>query len=154
MTYYALTVQQPFASLLIKGIKLYETRTWMVPSRLIGETIAIHAAKRGKMIRMVGERGLVRPDCGLPKDILERLPAFPVLGEVLGLVKVVGCLKITPELLAKISPEELAIGYWEISHYAWRLKVEKDFTDQNELVLFDTSAKGQQGLWKWNRKEE
>ena len=61
------------------------------------------------------------------------------IGEVLGLVKVVGCLKITPELIAKISSNEKAIGNWKLGHFAWQLKV----------VLFDVRATGRQGVWWW-----
>ena len=50
----ALTVWQPWASLIATGHKTVETRTWAPPQALIGERIAIHAAKttvalRGRM---------------------------------------------------------------------------------------------------------
>jgi hypothetical protein len=158
MNFYALTVQQPYASLLIEGIKHYETRTWKVPSRLIGETIAIHAAKSGKLVKVVGDSCFVRHDSGITAETLDKLMQFTLsspkiflpAGQVLGLVKVVDCLEITTELLAQISPEEKAIGYWKLGNYAWQLQVLEDFNGDDELVLFDTHAKGKQGLWKWS----
>lgn len=42
----ALTLHQPYATLIAKGIKTIETRTWPAPASLIGQRIAIHAAKK------------------------------------------------------------------------------------------------------------
>lgn len=42
----ALTIRQPWASLIALGVKTIETRSWKAPDTLIGERIAIHAAKR------------------------------------------------------------------------------------------------------------
>ena len=42
----AISLWQPWASLIACGAKPYETRSWAPPSTLIGTTIAIHAAKR------------------------------------------------------------------------------------------------------------
>lgn len=41
----ALTVRQPWASLIALGVKTIETRSWRAPKALIGERIAIHAGK-------------------------------------------------------------------------------------------------------------
>ena len=43
---YAITLHQPWASLIALGIKTVETRSWPAPDRLMGQTIAIHAGKR------------------------------------------------------------------------------------------------------------
>jgi hypothetical protein len=42
----AITLWQPWASLIAHGAKRYETRHWSPPARLIGRRIAIHAAAR------------------------------------------------------------------------------------------------------------
>lgn len=42
----ALTLWQPWASLIALGVKTIETRSWKAPDALIGQRIAIHAAKR------------------------------------------------------------------------------------------------------------
>ena len=42
----ALTLRQPFASLVADGRKLYETRAYAPPGALIGERVAIHASRR------------------------------------------------------------------------------------------------------------
>lgn len=42
----AISLWQPWASLIACGAKPYETRSWAPPQSLIGQTIAIHAAKK------------------------------------------------------------------------------------------------------------
>ena len=42
----ALTLHQPWATLIALGIKTIETRSWPPPRNLIGQTIAIHAGRR------------------------------------------------------------------------------------------------------------
>ena len=42
----AISLHQPWASLIAAGIKTVETRSWKPPDALIGQRIAIHAAKR------------------------------------------------------------------------------------------------------------
>ncbi len=43
---YAITLHQPWASLIALGVKTVETRSWPAPERLVGQAIAIHAGKR------------------------------------------------------------------------------------------------------------
>lgn len=42
----AITLWQPWASLIACGVKTVETRSWPPPGSLIGQRIAIHAAKK------------------------------------------------------------------------------------------------------------
>jgi len=42
----AISLWQPWASLIAAGLKPYETRDWFPPAKLIGQKIAIHAAKK------------------------------------------------------------------------------------------------------------
>ncbi len=43
---YAISLHQPWASLIACGAKPFETRSWSPPAWLIGQRIAIHAAKK------------------------------------------------------------------------------------------------------------
>lgn len=43
---YALTIWQPWASLIAAGCKPYEWRGWRVPRNMIGRRIGIHAGAR------------------------------------------------------------------------------------------------------------
>ena len=42
----AITLHQPYASLIVEGHKKFETRSWAPPISLLGQRIAIHAAKK------------------------------------------------------------------------------------------------------------
>ena len=42
----AITLHQPFAQLIADRRKRYETRSWAPPPCMVGNTIAIHAAKK------------------------------------------------------------------------------------------------------------
>ena len=50
---YAITLHQPWASLIALGLKAVETRSWPAPARLVGQRIAVHAGKR--VVRRPGE---------------------------------------------------------------------------------------------------
>ncbi len=51
----AITLWQPWASLVAAGVKTIETRSWRAPANLIGERIAIHAAaKRPQQGLLIG----------------------------------------------------------------------------------------------------
>lgn len=41
----AISIKQPWTDLLVRGAKSIEVRTWLPPSKLIGEVVAIHAGK-------------------------------------------------------------------------------------------------------------
>lgn len=57
-TYTAISLHQPYASLIACGAKHYETRGWAPPPGLIGQRIAIHAAKhRPTLEELVPFRG-------------------------------------------------------------------------------------------------
>ena len=51
---YAITLHQPWATLIALGLKNVETRSWPAPVRLLGQTFAIHAGKR--LVRQPGDR--------------------------------------------------------------------------------------------------
>ena len=49
----AITLHQPWASLIALGLKTVETRSWPAPARLVAQRIAIHAGKR--VVRQPGD---------------------------------------------------------------------------------------------------
>lgn len=62
----ALTLHQPWATLIASGVKTSETRSWPPPKALYGQRIAIHA----------GRKEIARRDIHLLRGIAERLPWF------------------------------------------------------------------------------
>lgn len=80
----ALTIWQPWASLIAIGAKPYEFRGWKPPARLIGQRIAIHAGKRP--MRKTEIRALSRGLLGVAgstNPCLRRDVALPFVQSVL-----------------------------------------------------------------------
>jgi len=143
----ALTIWQPWATLIISGWKPHEFRGWKPPASLVGQRIAIHAAKRpmkATELRDIidyvcspqGVRDGIDPRC---MDLLERtfwrkedLPMSAVLGTAI-LGEPVTPL---PHGLPGLGDSDQRVIYgWPM------LEVEK-FADP-------IPAKGAQGLWDW-----
>lgn len=61
----AISLWQPWASLIAAGVKTIETRSWAPPASLIGQRIAIHAAKRRVSSADVVFNELVAEELGL-----------------------------------------------------------------------------------------
>ena len=63
----AITLWQPYASLLVAGRKPHETRSWPPPDSLLGARIAIHAGDKRlavvpqPLLTAMAEAGLGRP---------------------------------------------------------------------------------------------
>ena len=74
---YAITLHQPWASLIALGIKTVETRSWPAPARLIGHTIVIHAGKRAVRKPGVAVENEMRARLG--EDWHRTIPAGAVL---------------------------------------------------------------------------
>lgn len=145
----AITIWQPWASLLAHGMKQYETRSWATKYR---GPIAIHAAKRPvrqTIDALVADRGggwttldyfeslFMRP------GELDHLPT----GAVVGTALLTRCNLITEDFVAKLTPMERALGDFTLGRYAWEF---------HGRVPLDSPipAKGMQGLWELNLKEE
>ena len=53
----AITILQPWATLILRGYKTYETRTWKPPRKFLGQRIALHTAKSDYFIRRTDDYG-------------------------------------------------------------------------------------------------
>lgn len=149
----ALTVWQPWASLIVYRVKPYEFRGRRPPSALVGRRIAIHAGARP--VRPAEVRDLVDRLAGdeawttglLPEalDFLKRALEAPGL---LPLSAVLG----TAVLGQGVPAYEIATGFaalndsdrMEHCNYGWGL---------SEVERFDepVPARGAQGFWPWRR---
>lgn len=129
----ALTLTQPWATLVILGVKHWETRGWFTRER---GRFAIHAAKNWT----VDDREFAADlrDMG----ILPRIEPLP-LGAVLGTVRFDGLIRTDPALVAlHISPTEYTLGDYSPGRYAWELGDPRPFPEP-------IPARGALGLWEW-----
>lgn len=106
-----LSLWQPWASLLMDGIKRHETRGWAPPLSLIGHVIVIHAAKR-----RVKASGISRELAELLEERKLYLEAFP-RGVALGAVMLQDVYPTNP---CWADTEDLICGNWGPGRFAWK----------------------------------
>ena len=128
----ALSLTQPWATLVISGRKKFETRGWATGYR--GQ-VAIHASKG-----MPGWAKEAARDFGLDPDALPR-------GAVLGTVNIVAVAptrEVRDQLRWADDNLELAYGDYDDGRWAWQLVMPRAFADP-------VPATGALGLWEWSR---
>lgn len=113
----ALSLLQPWASLVIFGEKEIETRSWRPSNKEIDTTIAIHASKAFN----AEERQMA-----LMSPFREALKAhgFKTLGDVprgviLGTVRIV-TFERSESVITQLATKELAFGNYEEGRWGWR----------------------------------
>ena len=133
----ALTVWQPWATLIAERHKKNETRSWATTIR--GD-VAIHSAKKPikEVIKLMNPNSIMTISNLLYPFLLEKLP----LGYVLAVGNLVDCKPITEEFIETLSPEELLLGDYTIGRYAW---IWEDIRPFKSPII----ARGGQGFWNW-----
>lgn len=151
----ALTIWQPWASLIIAGAKPFEFRGWAAPKWVRGQRIAIHAGKRRPVVAEIRALRLKLRgdnDTGLDPEIaLPLLERWTGQLSVLPLAHVVGTAMLGVPILAS-----------EISAYAQRFVNDSD-RDQHanygwplsevEPLTPPVPATGAQGFWTWSNPQ-
>ena len=134
----ALTVWQPWATLLASGRKKYETRSWATSYR---GPIAIHAAKR-PVRRTIGTLDAGSSLLERLKSLFSRREELELLphGAIIGTAILEHCHLIDEAFIAKLSPQELDLGDFTPGRYAW------EFSHMT-IVAPSIPARGAQGLW-------
>lgn len=131
----AISLTQPWATLVITGEKRIETRSW---STQYSGIVAIHAAKAFPR----WAKDLVRGDDAFAASLgafgyrhAERLPT----GAILGTAVIRGC-RFTEDVRAQLAGKELKFGDYADDRFAWFL---------TDAVSFDVAipCKGALGLW-------
>ena len=109
----ALSIQQPWAILVVHGHKRVETRSW--PTHYRGPLL-IHAGSRFRKPQRELCRESPFQGC-LATAGVQRLRDLP-LGCVLGTVALVDCLPVS-DLAADLDPRERCFGDYSDGRYAW-----------------------------------
>lgn len=130
----ALSLTQPFATLVAIGAKRVETRNWSTQYR---GPLAIHAAKafpaemRALCRRPVFQRALALLDP-------DQLP----LGQVIAIGRVADVRSTnSPSFMRTLSPTEIAFGDYRPDRFGWVLS--------GVRPIPPVAARGMLGLWEW-----
>jgi hypothetical protein len=147
----ALTIWQPWASLIVAGAKPYEFRSWKPPRSLIGQRIAIHAGAR-KMQRpeihwLLKELAIRCIHADIARPILERALNEP---NALPLSHVV-CTAILGE------PKSGAVCAQEFGMAGNDSEREGTFNwgwPLTDIIVLEPPepARGAQGFWNWSNE--
>lgn len=133
----ALSLWQPWASLVVVGAKCIETRHWCCPPHLIGQRIAIHATTTKAHLGLVGRSPFAE------QLLVEKAGGGLPLGALIGTVVVDHSSRMSEEYcawLATRDPEEFAFGHYEPGRFAWVLR---DVVRLSEPIPFT----GRQGIF-------
>ncbi len=147
MTMPAISLWQPWASLIAIGAKRYETRSWAPPRRMIGQRIAIHAAKRTSELRDLAEDD----DLWTPLAAHYFEPKALPLGAVIGTAILRGAYEMINGTRAVSVAGEIReiphdpFGDYSPGRWAWR------FTDV-ERVEPPVPTRGEQGFFSWDER--
>lgn len=143
----AITIKQPWATLIALGEKQFETRSWKTKYR---GPLAIHAGKsvdkeacEEMWIKDVLAEYGIKSWKQLPTGVILATTELKECYEVeLNFCDNAVCLKDGPTL----NGLEVKFGYYDEGRYAWHLT--------NLEVLTDPiPAKGQLSLWEWDEQE-
>jgi hypothetical protein len=152
----ALTLTQPWATLVALGAKRIETRSWYTGpdprghgAQALNLPLAIHAAKgfppeAQALVAKGWFASVLRaafPDAARPEDVIDQLPR----GAVVATVVLLHCVTVehlegAPHIL---TPQERAFGNYQPGRYAWRLW-------NVEALPEPIPARGSLGLWEWD----
>ena len=121
-----LTIKQPWASLIVEGIKQYEFRSWKTNYR-------------GKL--------LIHAGLTLDKIYANKLKEYNlsfVSGAIIGEVELVDCILVDEEFDSKLRDvNELVYANNHVGNYAWKLVNYKKYDEP----IF---VKGKLGLWNYD----
>jgi hypothetical protein len=133
----ALTLTQPWATLVVRGIKRCETRSWHYGySDNLPMPLAIHAAKGQDADAREFAEYLVRSGVLDTAD----LPR----GAIVGTVRYVGWDYAYPTLFEELKPSdlELELGDWSDGRVIWRFDHPREFDEP-------IPRRGELGVWNW-----
>lgn len=133
----ALTLWQPWASLIFCGVKEHETRSWPIPDRFYGRRIAIHASATLPAARHV------RPELAelCVREFGSAWRTSMPYGAVLGTCVLSGHVP-TDQLRDHVHNDDLTAGIWDDGRWAWILSTVAP-------LPAPVPAMGAQGFWRW-----
>lgn len=131
----AITIIEPWASLLVFGPKQYETRTW--PTSYRGP-LAIHAGKSKAGLKLMRSAAGIILGHEAEKLNIDFEATF---GHIIGIIELADCIEMTPSFINSQNIIERGLGGWEPGRYAWK--------KSSARAIEPVPARGMQRLWEW-----
>lgn len=131
-----LSIQEPYVSLISKGLKFIETRSWKTNYR--GE-ILIHASLGKKSMKNIDN-----------PDVIKLIDDIQMMyGKIVCSANIVDCVLMDEIFINQIKKNhiEYILGIYEIGRYAWIL-------ENIKLLNEPIKAKGKLNLWDYELMEE
>jgi hypothetical protein len=136
----ALTLTQPWATLVAIGAKRIETRSWSTKYR---GPLAIHAAKG---FPKAARQFTLEPACYEVVRVGGKIlngAAYP-LGCIVAICHLVDCLEVGEVGQFQLTTQELSLGNYTRGRFAWLLEAVRPLAEP-------IPAKGALSLWEWER---
>jgi predicted RNA-binding Zn-ribbon protein involved in translation (DUF1610 family) len=136
-----ITIKQPWASLIVHGIKDIENRTWPCPRKYIGQRVFIHAAgSHGRKFSI--DLTDAQTKAAFATIAIETMFGNMPFGSIIGSVEIVGCSINHPSIWAEKTDTDNK-GYYENPIYNWVLA---------NPILFNKpieNVKGKLSFWEY-----
>ena len=127
-----LTIQEPYATFIMQGMKKIETRSWKTKYR--GE-IYIHAGKSKKFLKRIHNNKVLK--------LLENIDLN--YGNIICKAELIDCVYMTKAFIDKVKSEnnyEYILGEYAVGRYAWILQ---NVQKLNQKI----HAKGKLNIWTY-----
>lgn len=142
----AISIKQPWASLIVHGIKPIENRTWKCPEKYIGQRVLIHASKTPHFkINLTDEQMKAAFELIAKKSCVESWD----FGAIIGSVVIKECVVNHPSIWAEKSElgQDEWTGEWLKPIYNWVL-------ESPTLYEEPIPAKGNLSFWEYEEIKE
>lgn len=127
----AITLWEPWATLVALKIKRWETRSWWTGYR---GPLAIHAAGKRSFhshYMKAAQTSITAPDLKI-EDLS--------FGAIVAVCELTDCIEMTHKMIMEIIEIERMVGDWYEGRYAWNLENVRALEEPIEVL-------GKQGLW-------
>ena len=133
----ALSIWQPWASLLAAGVKSYETRRWSPPADCYRTRIALHAGQSMVGMQLMDEN----PTFGALVDRLLGVDNPYQFGRIVAVASIAFVIDTDGTVGREVLPQEKLLGDWSPGRYAWRI---------TEAIALPrpVRCRGRQKLWR------
>lgn len=134
----AITLYQPWATLVVLGAKKIETRSWGTKYR---GPLAIHASQKftGRMKLLMFQEPFFS---ALKEDLYFDMEGDLPTGCIVGSVALVGCRKIDLITPLVLTDREKAFGNYTPGRFMW-------FMENSFRSVLRRPTRGKLGLWEW-----